>query len=387
LLVGAGLLIHSFERLTHVDPGFRPDHLVVFNVALSAKKYETDASRIAFADALLSRLRAMPGTQSAAVAADRPIDPNRPFEVSTSFWHDGRPKPAPGSEWESRVLPVSPSYFQTLGMHLVRGRTFLDAENRLDAAPVIVINEALARRYFPGENPIGKRLTFGLSHTFTNSPGDSVRARGEIVGVVKNVQQQSLDAKEEPSTYFPFNTLPFGPTFLVRTSADLVAVKHQVRAEVEAVDAAQPIYELGAMDAAMSESVAQPRFYTLLLTAFAAVALFLAALGTYGVVAYAASQRTREFGVRIALGAAPRDVMRLVVRRGVALAAMGVLVGALLAAVATRTLEGLLFGVQPLELSTFLIVALVLGGAATFASWLPARRAARVDPLIAMRSE
>jgi putative ABC transport system permease protein len=387
LLVGAGLLIKSFDRLTHVDPGFRPDHLVVFDVALSGKKYEFDAPTNTFADDIQARLAALAGTQSVAVAADRPIDPKRGFEASTSFTVDGAPKPPPGTESESRVLPVSPSFFETMRMSLVRGRTFTDAENRVDAAPVVVINEELARRYFPGQNPIGKHLTFGLSHDVSATPGDTVRARGEIVGIVNNLRHNSFNEKPEPATYFPFHTLPFGPAFVVRTSADPSTIERAIRGVVAAVDRNVPIYELGTMDDALSESVSQPRFYTLLLSAFAAVALLLSALGIYGVISYAATQRKREFGIRVALGATPRDVSRLVVRRGLLLTIAGIGCGIVVALLATRVLQGLLFDVEALDAVTFVSVALVLAAVAMFASWLPARQAARVDPVIAMRAD
>lgn len=387
LLVGAGLLIRSFERLTSVDPGFRADHVIVFDVALSGPKYQYDAATNAYTDEVQTRLAAIPGTERVAVTADRPFDPNTGFSASTSFTVDGEPRPAPGSEPESRVLPVSPSFFAAMGMTLIRGRTFTGAEDRVDAVPVVVINEALAQRYFPGQDPIGKHLTFGLSHTVTANPADSLRARGEIVGIVRTVQQSSLAAKPEPATYFPYHTLPFGPSFVVRTAADPASIEREIRRQVAAVDATMPIYGLETMDAALAESVSQPRFYTMLLTAFASVALLLTALGIYGVISYAVGQRTREFGIRIALGATTHDVTRLVVRRGAVLTVVGLAIGLLGAALATRVIRGLLFGVQPLDAASFVAACVVLGAVATLASWLPARRAARVDPVAAMRAE
>jgi len=387
LLVGAGLLIKSFARLTHVDPGFRADHLIVFDVALSGKKYEFDAETNAFVDDVQGRLAALPGVQSVGVAGDRPLDLNREFEASTSFAVDGAPKPPPGMEPESRVLPVSTSFFETMHISVVRGRTFTDADNRVDAAPVVVINEALARRYFPGENPIGMHLTFGLSHDVSAAPGDSLRVRGEIIGIVNNVRHNSLDEKPEPATYIPFHTLPPPPAFVVRTSAGPSAAEQAIRGVVAAVDRNVPIYELGTMDDALSTSVSQPRFYTLLLSGFAAVALLLSGLGIYGVISYAASQRMREFGIRVALGATPRDVSRLVVRRGLTLTIAGIGGGVVVALLATRALQGLLFDVQALDAMTFVSVGVLLAAVATLASWLPARRAARVDPVIAMRAD
>ena len=387
LLVGAGLLLRSFERLIHVDPGFRAEHLVVFDAALAGNEYQFDAQLVRFADDVQQRLAALPGVQSVAVTARRPIDPDPTFGVTTSFTVDGEPKPEHGDESVSDVLPVSPSFFRTFGVQLVRGRIFDDAENRPDAAPVIVVNEELARRYFPNQNPIGKHLTFGMSHTTTASPADSERTRGEIVGIVRDVKLRSLAERPQPATYVPYAKLPLGAAFGIRTTTPLATIARAIRTELRAADPNVPLYELGTMDSALSRSVAQPRFYTLLLGAFATVALLLATLGVYGVIAYAVSQRRREFGIRIALGATSSDVSRVVLRRGVALTLAGMAIGFVAAVLLTRAIQSLLFDVPAADPLTFVAVMLVLSGAALLASWLPARRAARVDPVIAMRLE
>ncbi len=387
LLVGAGLFIHSFERLTHVDPGFRPDHLITFDAALSGKKYEYDDPTIAYVDEVQSRIAAIPGVRSVAASADRPFDPAPLFGASTSFTIDGTPKPAPGTEPESRIIPVSPSFFETAGVRLERGRTFTEEENRRGAAPVVVISEALAKRYFPNEDPIGKHLTFGLSHTASANPADSVRARGEVIGVVRDVHISSLSEPPGPAAYFPFHTMPFGPTFLVRTAGDPTAIERAIRKQVAAVDPTIPLYELGTMDDALSDSVSQPRFYVTLFAAFSLVALLLAALGIYGVISYAVSQRSREFGIRIALGATSQDVTRLVVRSGVWLTVAGLVAGGVGAVFAARVVQSLLFDVAPLDPVAFLTACLALGGTAVAASWIPARRAARTDPAVTMRAE
>jgi len=387
LLVGAGLLIRSFERLTHVDPGFRPDHLYVFDVALSGKKYSDDAPSILYAEDVERRLAAVPGTEDVAVAADRPLDPDPTYGASTSFTVDGEPKPEPGREPESAVIPVSPSYFRTIGLALTSGRVFTDAENRIDDAPVIVVNEALVRRYFPHRNPIGTHLTYGFAHDTSAAATTPVTVRGEIVGVVHDSKQGSLSETVAPATYVPYNTLPLGATFLVRSHGPPAAVETAIAAQVRAVDPAVAVYELGSMGDAMAASTAQPLFYTLLLGAFALMALLLATLGIYGVIAYLVTERTRELGIRIALGATSRTVERLVVWRGLALALAGIAIGALGAIGATRGIQSLLFGVAPLDVPTFIAVGLVLAAVATLASWLPARRAARIDPVIAMRAD
>jgi putative ABC transport system permease protein len=387
LLVGAGLLIRSFQRLTDVDPGFRADHLVVFDVALTSKKYDYDAPVNEFADRVQAGLAALPGVQSVAVAASRPFDPEH-FGPTTSFTIDGTPPPAPGTEPRSRLRPVSPDFFHTIGMSLVRGRTFTEDENRRDAAPVLVINQALADRYFPGQNPIGKHLTYGFWHGGSSAPGDSaVHPRGEIIGVVRNAYYSSLKSNPESATFLPYHRFPLGTTFLLRTALQPAGLEQEIRRVIESVDPYVPTYELGTMNAAVAESVSQSRFYTLLLGAFAAVALLLATLGVYGVVSYAVSQQTREFGIRVALGAGSQDVVNLVLRRGASLILPGLVAGILGAVFLTRAIRGLLFGIEPLDPPTLALVCLVFAAVGTIASWLPARRAARVDPIIAMRSE
>jgi putative ABC transport system permease protein len=387
LLVGAGLLIKSFERLTRVDPGFRPSHLVVLDAALSGDRYRHDAENNAFAANVESRIASLPGVQSAAVGAARPLDPDGPFGASTSFTVDNESRPKPGTEPTAHVVPVSPSYFATLGATVERGRVFTASENRLDVPPVLLIDEELARRYFANVNPIGKRLTFGLSHSITGAAGDTVRMRGEVIGVVKNIVRNRLGETPEPTAYFPYATAPFAATFVVRTDADPTMVEGEIRRAVHEVDPNVSLYELGTMDDAMSESVAQPRFYTLLLTVFSALALLLAAVGIFGVMSYVVGQRTREFGIRIALGATAHHVVRSVVRRGLVIGLGGIAAGTIAAAVATRGIRALLYGTDPLDLPAFVGAALILAAVAALAAWLPARRAARVDPVTAMRAD
>jgi predicted permease len=387
LLVGAGLLIRSFQRLTNVDPGFRADHLVVFDVALTGKKYEYDAPVIAFADRVRAELAALPGVQSVAVAANRPFDTEH-FGPSSWFAIDGTPPPAPGTEPASRLHPVSPDFFHTMGMSLVRGRTFTEDENRRDAVPVIVINQALADRYFPGQNPIGQHLTFGFWHGASAAPEDSaVHPRGEIIGVVRNAYYSSLRSQPEPATFLLYRRFPLGTTFVLRSTLQPAGLEREIRRVVAFVDPDVPTYELGTMNAALTDSVSQSRFYTELLAAFAAIALLLATLGVYGVVSYAVRQQTRDFGIRIALGADSRDVLNLVLGRSVSLILPGLIAGIVGALFLTRVIRGLLFGIEPLDRPTLALVCLVFAAAGAIASWLPARRAARVDPIIAMRSE
>jgi len=387
LLVGAGLLIRSFQRITHVDPGFRAEHLIVLDAALPGGLYRKDADNKRFANEALSRLTALPGVQSAAVAADRPLDPDGPFTASTSFTVAGMPKPVPGTEPSSRLHPVSPSYFATVGATLVRGRFFTDAENRLDAAPVIVIDDELAKRYFPNEDPIGRRLIFGISHSVTGAPGDTVRMGGTIVGIVRHIVEAKLGEKADPATYFPYATAPFAATFVVRTHGDPTSVQSAVANVIRSVDSNVPVYELGTMEAAMSHSVGQPRFYTVLLGAFAALALLLATIGIFGVMSFMVAQRTREFGIRMALGATAKDLAGNVIGRGVGLTGLGIALGLAAAALLTKVIASMLYATNPLDFASFMVAAVALVGAAALAAWLPARRAARVDPVAAMRAE
>ncbi len=388
LLVGAGLLIRSFQRLTNVDPGFRADHLVVFDVALSGNKYDLRRRRRTSSPIVCRR-----GSRRCLVCRAWRSRPTAHSTRNTSALRRrsrsmARRHPRRGTEPKSRLRPVSPDFFRTMGMSLVRGRTFTDDENRLDAVPVLVINQALADRYFPGQNPIGKHLTYAFWH------GGSPRRQtalcipaGEIIGVVRNAYYSSLKSTPEPATFLPYRRFPLGATFVLRTALPPAGLEQEIRRVVASVDPDVPMYELGTMNAALAESVSQSRFYTLLLTAFAAIALLLATLGVYGVVSYAVSQQTRDFGIRIALGADSRDVVNLVLGRGASLILPGLAAGILGALFLTRAIRGLLFGVEPLDRPTLALVCLVFAAVGAIASWLPARRAARVDPIIAMRSE
>ena len=275
-----------------------------------------------------------------------------------------------------------------MGMSLVRGRTFTEDENRRDAVPVIVINQALADRYFPGQNPIGKHLTYGFWHGASAAPETApcIHAGRSLVSCAMRITRRSR-ATPEPATFLPYRRFPLGATFVLRTALPPAGLEQEIRRVVASVDPDVPMYELGTMNAALAESVSQSRFYTQLLGAFAAVALLLATLGVYGVVSYAVSQQTRDFGIRIALGADSHDVVNLVLGRGASLILPGLAAGILGAVFLTRAIRGLLFGIEPLDPPTLALVCLVFATVGAIASWLPARRAARVDPIIAMRSE
>ncbi|HEX5439109.1 MAG TPA: ABC transporter permease [Gemmatimonadaceae bacterium] len=384
LLVGAGLLLRSFVRLTHVDPGFRTDHVISFNVAISDAKYPYDRNKNIFVAQLSEQLTRLPGTEAAAVALEQPLGDSH---MRTIMEIAGRPKPTPGNEPDTDIDPASPDYFRALGIPVIRGRLYTAPEDRSSAPQVVVVNQEFVRRYFPNENPIGRRITLGVTHD-TAQTGTPVTSGGEIIGVVGDVKQFGLGGKDYPMTYVPFGTFPQNDiSVAVRSSADPKLIEGAIRAAVHQVDADLPIFGLATMDQVVHDSVAQPRFYLLLLSAFAGIALLLAALGIYGVISYTVSQRTRELGIRLALGASHERVVRMVLGQGLWLTLGGILLGLAAAFGLTRLITSLLFGVGAIDPLTFAGVAVILAAVAVLASWLPARRAARVDPVIAMRAE
>jgi putative ABC transport system permease protein len=384
LLVGAGLMIRSFVKLIKVDPGFRTEHLVSFAVSLPDLKYPYDRDRNRFAGSVTERLAAFAGTQATAVSFDRPLQRRG---IRLGFDIDGRPSSPGDRRMVTGVHPVSASYFSALGIRLVRGRLYTHAEESFSVPPVLVVNEALVRKYFPNENAIGKHLTLGIGHD-TAQKGTEVTTRGEIVGIIADVKQLDLAAPAAPDVYVPFGVLPLNDmNFFVRSTVETGAITAAIRSAVRDLDPEMPIYDVSTMDQMIAESVSQPRFYMTLLGAFATLALLLAALGIYGVISYVVSQRTRELGIRIALGATRERVMRLVLNQGLALTIAGIAIGLAGSYWLARLISKLLFGVTPADPLTFGSVASVLLAVAWLASYLPARRAARVDPVVAMRAE
>jgi putative ABC transport system permease protein len=384
LLVGAGLLIRSFVKLLHVDPGFQTERLTTFEVSLPASKYAMDRDVRRFASELREGLASLPGTQSVAVAFARPL---QPFGMRTTFEIEGRPPAALDRRRAADVRPASANFFSTMGMRLIRGRVFTTAEENFGPPPAVVVTQAFAAKYFPGEDAIGKRITLGVTHD-SAGPNTEVTARGEIIGIVNDVRQRRLSEDPTPAAYLGWGTLPLTDiSFIIRSSNESETLGAAIRDRVRAVDAQVPIYDLHTMEDAVAESVSQPRFYMTLLSAFAGLALLLAALGIYGVISYSVSQRTRELGIRIALGATQDRVVRLVLGQGMLLTISGVAIGLVGAFWLMKLLATLLFGVAATDAATFGGVAIVLIGVASLASYLPARRAARVDPVIAMRAD
>ena len=385
LLVGAGLLIRSFANLLRVNPGFRPERVLSFDVSLPSVKYPNDRDIRAFTNSVRDRLSALPGTQSVSVAFSRPMEPHG---MRTSFDVDGQPPTPEEKRMLTDVHPVSWNYFAGMGIPVIRGRAFTPQEENFGVPQVVLVSESFAKKYFPNENVIGKRITLGITHDTVGNAKSEVTARGEIIGIVGDVKQRGLASEVSPTTYVGWGTFPISDmAVLVRSTADVATLSAAIRETIQAIDPTMPVYDLRTMEDVVSESVAQPRFYTTLLGAFGGLALLLAALGIYGVISYSVAQRTRELGIRIALGATHDRVLRLVLGQGVGLSVVGVAIGMAGALWLVHLLAALLYGVQATDPLTFVSVAAVLVGIASLASYLPARRAARVDPVIAMRAD
>jgi putative ABC transport system permease protein len=375
LLVGAALLVESFVRLRSIDPGFRRDDVLTAKVMLPASRYQTREQQVAFAENALARLGTLPGVRSAALTNAAPLADAR---EGTSFTIEGAPPWPQGGDPHINWNLVSPGYFETLGVTLIRGRTFSERD-RLSSTPVIIINETLANRYFRGENPIGRRMRAGFN---TNA----VR---EIVGVVATERHATLGMDPHNGVYVPLYQFPRPGqlTFVLRTSSDPDAMSGTVRETINGIDPALAVFQAKPMSAVIAQSVATPRFSTILFTTFAAVALLLAAVGLYGVISHAVSQRTREIGIRLALGATHAEVLQLIVGRGVLLAAYGIAAGLAIALITIRLFTAMLYGVSATNLPTYALSGLVLLIVGAFASYVPARRAMKIDPVLALRAE
>jgi len=381
LLVGAGLLIRSFSKLIAVDPGFRAERVITFNIAAPETKYGQYAQLRGLVADLTERMKRVPGVQGAAVVSGLPLS----NAMMRTWVHiDGTPPDRPAERKITDVAMATPGYFAAMGIPLVSGRDFTDRDG--SGAPVVsIINQEFAKRFFPNENPIGKRISLGWDAD-TGSAGGNMTLGGEIIGVVANVKRRGLSEEIIPETYASFMQPTFSSfSVVVRSTADPATAMAAIRAQMRELDPDLPLSELRQLKELVSQSVSRPRFYTMVLGVFAAIALVLAAVGIYGVISYAVSLRTRELGIRIALGATGRQVSGLVLQQGVTLALAGVVIGGVGAYWLTRLIAKLLFGVGATDPLTFFGVAGLLTAIAALASYIPARRAARVDPLLAMR--
>ena len=380
LLIGSGLLLRSFSRLQEVSPGFQPDHLLVADLPLSQNAYAKPELRYEFFDRLVERAKTLPGVKSAGAASFLPVSGGGSL---IQFNIEGRPPKTPHDYVAAGYRTVTPQYMETMGVPLLQGRNI--AAGDVEKAPaVVVINASMARTYFPGENPLGKRMQIGAT------PDKDVPYM-EIVGVVGDVLQ-GLDTDAKAEMYLPYRqadtVLPvFQLSVVLRTSGDPRLQAAALRSAVREIDPNQPVVKIRTMEENMATSVTEPRFRTWLIGIFAALALVLAAVGIYGVMSYSVNQRTNEMGIRVTLGAQPNDVFRIVVGEGLRLALIGVGVGLIGALAATRVLRTFLYGVSAIDPVTFAVTAALLTLVAVAACYFPARRATRVDPMVALRYE
>ena len=371
LLIGAGLMLKSFQRLTDISPGFNSDHLLTMSVALQFVRYQEPARQVAFFEQALQRVRSLPGVVAAGACTSLP--PTY-IQQSTGFTIEGRPVESGAQSPTAIYMPATPGFVEALGLPLVRGRTIADADTA-QAPGVVVINQTLANRFFTNEDPVGRRITLG-------------GVLRTIVGVVGDAKYQGLGVEAGSQAYVPHAQSPFpGMRLVVRTTTDPLSLVSAVRAQIQSVDSEEGPTRFAPMTQLLSESVAQPRFNTFLIGLFAVLAFFLSAIGIYGVINYDVTQRTGEIGVRMALGAQSRDVVRLILRQGLLLTLGGLLAGLAGAFALTRFLTGLLFEVKPNDPLTYVVVAGALAVVAIAACLIPARRATKVDPLVALRYE
>jgi putative ABC transport system permease protein len=377
LLIGAGLLINSFLHLRKLDPGFRADHLLTMKVDLSEVKYPDRDRRAAFFDEVIRRVRVLPGVQSAAVAGNLPLTYNGD---SMFVSVEGLPDPPPDQQPDVIYRVIGPGYFGTMGISIVRGRDFTD-QDKGDSKDMVVISEKTAQQFWPGQDPIGKRLKPGSS--------TSTSPWREVIGVAKDVRQNDLIAPPKMQMYLNYRQLKSIPAnaLVVRTSIEPMSLAGSVRNTIWSVDKDQAVADIDTMDHIVAEAVARQRFSMFLLGFFAAVALLLASVGIYGVMSYSVAQRTREIGIRIALGARRADVLQMTVRDGLKLVGAGMLVGVAAAFILTRVMATLLYGISATDPITFVGISVVLLAVAILASYIPALRATKVDPIVALRAQ
>ena len=377
LLVGAGLMIKSFVQLQRVNPGFDSHNLLTMEITLPAARYGQNQQQIAFFQQTLEQIKTLPGVEAVGAVQDLPFKFN---EMSFPLTLEGHGAATAAEQPKAVYRAVTDDYFRTLKIPLVKGRGFT-AQDDLNTMPVVIINQATANRFWPGEDPLGKRIRFG-------EPNDPAYT---VVGVVGDIKHMGLDADEGTVIYQPHAQKRFGwlrwMTLVVRTNGEPMTMAAAVRQRIQGIDKDQPVDNIVTMEQLMAKSVAQPRFLTMLLGVFALLALVLTAIGVYGVVSYTIAGRTREIGIRMALGARGGDVLRLVIGQGLKMVLIGVVIGLAGAAALSRVMTSLLFGVSATDPAIFIIIALLLTGVALLASYIPARRATKVDPLVALRYE
>jgi putative ABC transport system permease protein len=371
LLIGAGLAMKSFVNLQHVDPGIRPDHVLTFRMRLPTDNlYKNDLEQADFYRRVLDKVDQIPGIQSAGLSDVLPMGEQNDREY---FTIENRPLPG-GEELVADFRRISPRYLKTMGIPLLRGRMLSDRDGR-ESPPVILIDETLAHQYWPNENPIGRRMRLW-------------REFREVVGIVGQVHHYGLEKQPEPTIYAPYEQMPDKAMALaVRTTMDTQAVVKAVKQAVWSVDRGQPVFQIRSMDDYLSLAGSASRISTILLLVFAGISMLLAALGIHGVVSYGVAQRTREFGLRMALGSTPRQLKGLVIRSGIRTALIGLLAGMAGAAALASALRALLYGVAPVDPAVMAGVATLLLTVALVANYVPAMRATRIDPMEALHHE
>jgi len=378
LLIGAGLMLRSFVNLLRTDPGFRAEHVLTGAISLPEENYKKPASVIGFYDRLVRELAALPGVTAAGVGTDVPWSG---YDDNTGGWAIEGKKPPPNEDFHARYHAATPDYFRALGIPLLGGRFFRDSDTA-KSPNVLVINRALAQRYWRGEDPIGKRVCFCDDH-----PKDSDWTT--IVGIVGDVKDTPEKAGAEPAFWWPVEQLPFFPDMriTIRANSDPTLLASALQRTVRDLDPTLAVSDIRLLDKIADAGVSTPRFALFLVGVFAGLAITLAAIGAYGVISWSVSQRTHEFGMRVALGASSGDVLRLVLGQGIRLAITGVAIGLVCALALARVLRSLLFEVSAADPLTFALVSVMALAIAALACYLPARQATRADPAVALRAE
>lgn len=374
VLCGAGLLGRSMMRLQGVHPGFRAESALSLRVTLPQRSYPDSNAQHIFHTRAMAGLRALPGTQAVGGTSFLPLSGIGP---ATSFWRADQPQPAPTDRPVADARPVTAGYFAAMQIPLLAGRDVAESDTA-DRDPVAVINESFARQIYPGDNPIGRTFILNLGNERPH----------EIIGVVGDVRLVSLDGEVRPTAYLSSRQYAFGiMTYVVRTAADPSTLGRAAVRVIGDIDPLLPVSAVRPLEEVFAESIARPRLTAMAMSAFAAAALLLAALGVYGIVAYSVSQRAREFGIRVALGAKPDQIVRMVVGQNLRVVGLGLAAGVLFAIPATRLLRGLLFQVGPNDPMTFVAIGVMLAAVAIVASYLPARRGTQVDPVVTLKAE
>jgi putative ABC transport system permease protein len=369
LLIGASLMIQTFAHLQHIDLGFDPASVVSMNISLPTVKYAKAEQQTAFFDELLRKVNAVPGVRSASISAALPLTPKR----ITPILPEGQPEVPIAQRPFIIIEAIGSQWFQTMRVPLKMGRAFSDADNG-QAPRVVIVNQALARRFWPNENAIGKHIIVGR------------QAAAEVVGMASDVKNNGLAVDAQPQLYLPFRQLPWGNmNLLVRTAIDPHQLVATLRQQVYAVDPDQPITQVQTMEELLATFRAQPRFTVFLLSSLSSMALILAVVGIYGVIAYTVAQRRHELGIRMALGAERNHVLRLIVARGLFLTTAGIVIGLIAALASTRVMSSLLYQVRARDLPTFALASVLFLLVGIAASYIPARRAMSVDPREALR--